>query len=92
MAEDWARNPIGDYDYSITIMYTWTTVGLTIEEFGEVAWHCWALVRCRPRPGEYGKRIVVWDPNFGRDMGGVRERSLLGFHRVCVCGGWEAKE
>ena len=43
-----------------------------------------ALIRCHPHAGEYGKRILVWDPNFGKEIGGVQERSVLGFHQGFV--------
>ncbi|KAJ6598801.1 hypothetical protein B0H10DRAFT_2084857 [Mycena sp. CBHHK59/15] len=83
-AEHWARDPIRRCDYSVALMYTWviSPVGTTIEEFGKAPWHFWALIRCRPRDGEHGKRIVIWDPNFGTVSEGVRERSL--FHKRFV--------
>ncbi|KAJ6461956.1 hypothetical protein DFH09DRAFT_1347906 [Mycena vulgaris] len=85
-AQHWARNPIGEFDYSVALMYTWTIspVGKDIEEFGKVPWHFWALIRCRPRDGVHGKRIVIWDPNFGKVSEGLRERSLLGFRKSFV--------
>ncbi|KAJ7024527.1 hypothetical protein C8F04DRAFT_1192341 [Mycena alexandri] len=84
-AENWAREALGNHDFSIALMYTWTIspVGLSVEEFGKVDWHSWALVRCRALD-KHGKRILVWDPKFGHEICGQREGSLLGFHRRFV--------
>ncbi|KAJ7865884.1 hypothetical protein B0H14DRAFT_2573667 [Mycena olivaceomarginata] len=78
--EDWVRYPHGTSKYSLAVFKTWTVSprAVKIEDFGQIPWHIWAIVICHaPPPSKKGKKIFVWDPNFGDPVAGVRERDVL---------------
>ncbi|KAJ7938483.1 hypothetical protein B0H13DRAFT_1851436 [Mycena leptocephala] len=78
--EDWVRYPHGTSKYSLAVFETWTVSprAVKIEDFGQIPWHVWAIVICHaPPPRKKGKKIFVWDPNFGDPVAGVRERDVL---------------
>ncbi|KAJ6447421.1 hypothetical protein C8R45DRAFT_1115887 [Mycena sanguinolenta] len=83
-AEMFARAPIGDCQYVVALMYTWTTspIGQKWEEVGK-NWHIWVLIRCKDDK-ERGKRILVWDPNCGVEYEGQREGAVLGYRQAFV--------
>ncbi|KAJ6453406.1 hypothetical protein C8R45DRAFT_1112562 [Mycena sanguinolenta] len=82
-AEMFARARIGDCQYAVALMYTWTTspIGQKWEEMGK-NWHIWVLIRCKE--DEHEKRILVWDPNCGVEYEGQREGAVLGYRQAFV--------
>ncbi|KAJ7026433.1 hypothetical protein C8F04DRAFT_1190497 [Mycena alexandri] len=78
----WIRQSMHGCAYSIAVMYTSTTspVGKTQQDFlSDGPWHVWAMIRCAAG-GKHGRRILIWDPNFGiPGLSQQRQRDVLGW-------------